>query len=110
MCVADASKLQLWRSDSETPVTVQIRSAEGRSQELSWAAGKALAPWPSALPIKNGAEYSVEWPDGGDTSKLSVVTVASPPADLIGAAQVLIEHGCQKQLDLLVESASKAGK
>src|SRR5437762_1476487 len=89
VCVADASKLQLWRSDSETPVTVRIRSAEGRTQELSWASGKALAPWPSALPIKNGAEYSVEWPDGGDTSKLNVVTVASPPADLIGAAQVL---------------------
>src|SRR5439155_20754673 len=69
VCVADASKLQLWRADSETPITVQIRSAEGRMQELSWASGKALAPWPSALPIKNGAEYSVEWPDGGDTSK-----------------------------------------
>ena len=30
------------------------------------------------------------------------------PTDLVGAAQVLIENGCQKQLDLLVESASKA--
>ena len=30
-----------------------------------------------------------------------------PTDDLVGAAQVLIEHGCQNQLDLLVESASK---
>jgi hypothetical protein len=39
-----------------------------------------------------------------------VVTIASPPTDLLGAAQVLLENGCQKQPDLLVESASKSGK
>jgi hypothetical protein len=109
VCIDQKAPLQLWRADSEAPITVQIRSADGNSQPLSWAAGKALAPWPSALPIKTGAQYSVEWPDGGDSSKLNVVTVADPPQDLVGAAQVLIENGCQKQLDLLVESASKAG-
>jgi hypothetical protein len=110
VCVADPARLQLWRADSEGPVTVQIRSAEGKAQSLTWAAGKALAPWPAALPIKSGDEYSVEWPDGGDTSKLKVVTVASAPTDLVGAAQVLLENGCQKQLDLLVEGASKGAK
>jgi len=107
VCVAEGSKVQLWRADSEGPVTVHIRNADGKSQELSWAAGAALAPWPAALPIKTGTQYSVDWPDGADPSKLDVVTVASPPADLVGAAQVLLENGCQKQLDLLVESASK---
>jgi hypothetical protein len=110
VCVANPAKLQVWRADSETAITAQIRSADGKTETLSWAAGKALAPWPSALPIKSGAEYSVEWPDGGDTNKLDVVTISSQPADLVGAAQVLLENGCQKQLDLLVESASKAGK
>src|SRR6476646_11909107 len=51
VCVSEASKLQVWRADSEAPATVQIRSPDGKSQELSWAAGKALAPWPAALPI-----------------------------------------------------------
>jgi len=110
VCVAEASKLQVWRADSETPITVQIRSADGRAEALSWAAGKATAPWPTSLPIKSGSQYSVEWPDGGDTSKIDVVTVASPPSDLVGTAQLLLEKGCQKQLDLLVESASKTGK
>jgi hypothetical protein len=36
-----------------------------------------------------------------------VTIVPPPPEDLVGAAQVLIQHGCQKQLDLLVQSASK---
>jgi hypothetical protein len=110
VCVSDASKLKLWRPDSETPATIQIRSSDGKSQELSWAAGSALTAWPAALPINNGASYQVEWPDSGEKSSLSFVTVPGTPGDLVGAAQVLIEKGCQKQLDLLVESASKAGK
>jgi hypothetical protein len=110
VCVADASKLQLWRADSETPATVEIRTPDGKSQELSWAAGKALTAWPSALPIKSGVTYQVEWPETGEKSSLDVVTVQNPPADLVGAAQVLLQHGCQKQLDLLVEGASKVGK
>jgi hypothetical protein len=110
VCIADAAKLRLWRAESEAPVTVQIRSTDGTSETLSWAAGKALTEWPAALPIKTGAEYSVEWPDGGDVSKLDVVTISSPPADLVGSAQVLLANGCQKQLELLVESVSKSSK
>ena len=52
VCVADTSKVQLWRPDSETEATVQIRTPDGKSQELSWAAGKALTAWPAAMPIR----------------------------------------------------------
>src|SRR3954466_4246943 len=52
ICVADASKVQLWRPESETAATVQIHSADGSAQDLSWAAGSALTAWPAALPIK----------------------------------------------------------
>jgi hypothetical protein len=108
ICVTDASKLQLWRPDSETESTIEIRSPDGKSQQLTWAAGKALTAWPAALPIKDGASYQVEWPDSGEKSSLDFVAVPGTPGDIVGAAQVLISHGCQKQLDLLVESASKA--
>jgi hypothetical protein len=110
ICVSDASKLQLWRPDSETAATVQIHSADGATQDLTWAAGSALTAWPAALPIKSGASYQIEWPDTGERSSLSFVNVPGTPGDLVGAAQVLIQNGCQKQLDLLVESATKAGK
>src|SRR6476661_9912111 len=32
ICVADASKVQLWRPESETESTVEIRSPDGKSQ------------------------------------------------------------------------------
>ena len=107
MCVTDASKLQLWRPDSEAEAKITIRSSEGKSQELQWAAGKASALWPAALPIKSGAQYQFEWPDTGDKSSVTFVTVPNAPPDLVGAARVLIENGCQHQLELLVEGASK---
>jgi hypothetical protein len=66
--------------------------------------------WPAALPIKSGSPYQLEWADTGDKSSLTFVAVPNAPQDLVGAAQVLIENGCQHQLDLLVESASKIGK
>jgi hypothetical protein len=110
VCVTSAKNIQLWRPDSESSSTVQIRSDDGKTQELSWAAGKALTAWPASLPIATGASYDVEWPGSGDKSKLELVMVSNPPADLQGAAQVLIQNGCQNQLDLLVASASKPGK
>ena len=65
-------------------------------------------PWPSQLPIANGGEYQLDWTGGGDSSKLSFVTVGAPPADLVDAAQLLIDKGCQNQLDLLIESAGES--
>jgi hypothetical protein len=107
MCVTNAGKVQLWRPDSEAAVKLSIRSADGKSQDLDWSAGKASAVWPAALPVTSGAQYQIEWPETGDRSSVTFVTVPNAPADLVGAAQVLIEKGCQHQLDLLVEGASK---
>jgi hypothetical protein len=110
MCVNQPSKLQLWRPDSEADATATIHSADGSTQQLTWAAGKSLAPWPSAMPVKSGSTYQIEWPDTGERSSLDLVTVESAPADLVGAAQVLIQNGCEKQLDLLVQSASRSSE
>ena len=108
-CVADPAKLQLWRPESDGAGKVTISSADGKTQPLSWAAGKALAAWPSALPLTSGARYQLEGGDAADKNNVELVIVKAPPNDLVGAAQVLIANGCQNQLELLVSSASKSG-
>ena len=108
-CVANPAKLQLWRPEKDGAGKVTISSADGKSQPLSWAAGKALAAWPSALPLTSGAQYQVEGLEGADKNNVELVIVKAAPNDLVGAAQVLIANGCQNQLDLLVSSASKSG-
>ncbi len=107
MCVSDAAKLNLWRPSKDEAAKASIRSGDGQVQTLSWAAGKDTVPWPKALPIKSGAQYSIEWPGSSDTATIDFVTVSKPPSDLVGAAKVLIANGCQNQLDLLVDNASK---
>jgi hypothetical protein len=108
VCVTRTGKLTLWRPDADSAIKVKIRGANGKSQELSWAAGKTSAAWPESLPITDAAQYEIEWPGSGDKSNVTLVTVPTAPKDLVGAAQVLIENGCENQLDLLVQSASKA--
>jgi hypothetical protein len=110
VCVNNTSKVALWRPEADSAVTIKIRSADGHSQDLAWAAGAASAVWPAALPIKPGTTYQLEWPETGDSSSLTFVAVPNTPPDLVGAAQVLIENGCQHQLDLLVDGASKKGE
>ena len=107
VCVTKASKLQLWRPDSDGALKVTIRSSDGTSQDLTWQPGKSSTVWPASLPIVNSAEYSIEWPYSGDKSDVTFVTIPNQPADLVSAAQTLIQNGCQNQLDLLVQSASK---
>ena len=107
ICVTNASKVQLWRPESDSAVKLSIRSADGKSQEVSWAAGKSSVVWPTSLPVANGAAYQIEWPETGDKSSVTFVNVPNAPSDLVGAAKVLIDNGCQHQLDLLVQSASK---
>ena len=108
-CVATPPRLELWRPDSDGAGKITIHSADGKTQDLNWAAGKASASWPGALPVTTGAEYRIDGPNEGDNSSLSFVTVPSAPSDLVSTAQLLIENGCQNQLDLLVAGASKAG-
>ena len=106
VCVVDAAKLQLWRPDSEAAEAVEIRSSDGTAKKLDWASGKALAGWPAALPLAGTGKYEIASSARPDKSSLEIVTLGSAPSDLVETAKVLIENGCQNQLDLLVAGAS----
>jgi len=107
MCIAEPAKLKLWRPNAESAATLSIRTGPN-THSIEFAKGHATVPWPAALPVANGGEYQLELAGSGDTSKLSFVMVNAPPSDMVGAAQLLIDKGCQNQLDLLVETADKA--
>lgn len=107
MCVADTGKLKLWRPEADAAARLNIRGA-GAQQSVEFGPGQTAVAWPTALPVGDGNEYQIEIEGGEDPSRLSFVTVKSPPSDLVGAAEVLIAKGCQNQLELLVESAAKA--
>lgn len=107
LCVANPSKLTLWRPQKEDPIKLTIRGS-GAEQTIDWPAGKDVMAWPASLPVTSGAEYQLSQPESGDTARVTFVTLSSEPADTIGAAQTLIANGCDNQLDVLVEAAPSA--
>ena len=50
----------------------------------------------------------IQNPDSGDQSTMKFVTLKSPPSDLVGAAQVLLEN--DPQLQKAVEAVTEARK
>ncbi len=104
ICVADASKLTLWRPTKDDAIKLTIKGGNGE-QTLDWPAGKDTMAWPASLPVTSGSEYQLTQPDSGDMARVTFVTLANPPADRIGTAQSLIANGCDSQLDVLVDGA-----
>ncbi len=104
LCVANPTKLTLWRPHKADAIKLTIKGGGGE-QTLEWPAGTDTIAWPASLPITSGAEYQLSQPENGDSARVMFVTLASPPSDTIGAAQSLIANGCDNQLDVLVESA-----
>ncbi len=107
VCIAEAAKLKVWRPNAETDATLSIRGGSA-AETINFPAGHATVPWPAKLPVADGGEYQLEWADTGEPSKVNFVMVPTPTADLVDAAQMLIDKGCQHQLDLLVETSAKS--
>ncbi len=102
-CLAGPAKVTLWRPESTTGGTLAIKAADGKAQSIEWKAGAATLVWPEQLPITEGKDYQFAW-SAGDTTQLKFVRLATVPDDLSVLAKALIDHGCQSQLDLLINS------
>ena len=103
LCVADPAAVRLWRADAAKPLSVRISG--GAQAMVSFAAGEAIAAWPSTLPVKDGAAYRLE--AGGRSSEIRFALLGAVDAGLDTTASALIARGCQAQLDLLIDTAAR---
>jgi hypothetical protein len=107
VCVADASKVMLWRADASAAATLSISGQSGRSKRLAWQPGSTTLAWPSDLPVADGAEYRLS--SGGEPATIRFRTMPSKPAGLEDMAQILIRHQCDAQLDLFIDTVKVPG-
>lgn len=105
MCIADPAKLMLWRPQADDSATVEISSG-GQSAKVDFPAGKASVAWPTSLKVSEGVDYKLQQDGMADSSSVTFVTVKEAPSQLQSAAQVLIDNGCDNQLDTLVAKVS----
>jgi hypothetical protein len=103
-CLSSPSHVRLWRPDSSGPATLTITGAGGAPRNVRWAAGQATAAWPTAVPIANGATFSIAQSGVAVPTQVTFRMLAHEPADMQSVASALIANGCQGQLDVLVET------
>jgi hypothetical protein len=108
-CVADPSKLTLWRADPAKPLTLDIGGPGGRSEQLSWPPGSSILAWPSDLPVADGAEYRLSWSGAAAPTALRFRMIPAKPAGLEDMAQALIRNQCDAQLDLFIDTVKLPG-
>lgn len=101
VCVMDTGAPLLWRRDTEAAITLVLAGPGGASAEVHWAAGEAIASWPTGVPVVEGASYRLT--GQGTTATVSIVvrTLDAAPASAPAAGMALIERGCEAQVDLL---------
>jgi hypothetical protein len=105
VCLAETSPVLLWRPTSSADATLELAPAGGSGQKIAWAAGSMMQRWPQALPIADGAEYSVKFADESAARSLRFKTLAAVGEDPTALAKALIDKGCDAQLDLLIKAA-----
>ena len=110
VCVADPSTATLWRPSSSAAAKTAIASVAGTGKAtIDWAPGQSVQPWPSTLPIAEGARYRLT--TGASASvDIRLTLSGKPAADVQGMAASLIAKGCTAQLDQLVETTAAATK
>jgi hypothetical protein len=106
-CLADPKAVTLWRPEADDATTLSLKhGADART--IAWPAGKATVAWPTALAVADGADYDLAFTGSTDVSHLRLKTLAPVPDDLPGLAKAFLDHGCQSQLDLLVDTTPAA--
>ena len=103
VCVASPADLGLYRADTSHEADVTIRnSASGASAVVHFEPGQNISPWPSALPVAGGGKFKLV--GMGNPATLDIRMLTPVPAGLEGIAQSFITHGCQAQLDVLIDT------
>jgi hypothetical protein len=107
VCVADPSRVTLWRAEPGKAATLTIAGQGGRTKQIGWQPGSSTLAWPSDLPVAEGAEYRLS--GNGAPATIRFRTMPAKPAGLEDMAQTLIRNRCDAQLDLFVDTVKLPG-
>lgn len=106
MCVSDLSAVRMWRPGMEGASTYVFASGNSTDHiHVSFPDGQMTTAWDAArMPLTEGASYTITGPGDGEAQEMTFATIASPPETPEALAEVLIEKGCNAQLELLAET------
>ncbi len=101
-CVANPATQILWRSSVIDNASGQL-SGQNAAAPIEWRRGNALKSWPhDAVPLVDGGSYQINVQGMGGPQTITTRLLGNVPDDLDQTAALLIEKGCDTQLELLV--------
>lgn len=105
-CVSNPNRLVLWRPDYTGSATASILEPKsGVVTNVEWRKGGPLKAWPrDQAPVTDGSSYRVLSSSNSQAVEINFVLLPSIPENLDEAAALLIEKGCEAQLDLMVDT------
>ncbi|HEX9932673.1 MAG TPA: hypothetical protein VGB08_07505 [Allosphingosinicella sp.] len=107
VCVADPRGLVLWRPSATRTVDLRIAPASGdasAARTVRWTAGQPTLAWPSDVRILNDAEYRLSIEGVAVPTRLRFRVLPAAPSGLDAQAQAFIQNGCERQLDVLIDT------
>jgi hypothetical protein len=112
MCVADPSDATLWRPTGKAALPLKIMTVGGtKSVAVPFAKGQYAMPWPLAeLPLVDQAQYQLMSVGKSEPRMMTIRVVKPTAATPAATATALIKHGCDAQLNLLVETMAVPGE
>ncbi|WP_088308724.1 hypothetical protein [Novosphingobium sp. B 225] len=110
VCVVDPANVRVWRANSSAKASYGLKGVAGSMASASFAAGDMVAPWDGAkAPVSDGASYAITDSSGKQVAQLRFVVLPAAPTNSEDTAALLIDKGCQAQLDLLAASLTASG-
>ena len=106
MCVASPEAVRLWRPGGDTAAAYTLTGG-AQPVEVTFAENARDVAWDAAaLPVADGAKYSIATADGGSTNVVNFVMLDTVPEEPEDLAARLIDKGCTNQLELLALAMS----
>lgn len=106
-CVIDPAAITMWRAETGANAALTVTNvATGKAESVNWKTGESTLAWPASMPVTAGAEYRLSWPGAQQPTLLKFAVLGPDLKGLESMAAALIKHGCEAQLDLLIETVA----
>lgn len=109
-CEPDPASVMVWRPDIDADAAYTIKADKtGHKATVKFARGEAVEAWPAALPVGDGAAYTLTGPGLAAPVAVTFAKIDAQQPQAEQVATTLIAHRCQAQLDLLVDTVPDLG-
>jgi len=109
-CVADPSRLTLWRPDMASDQLLKIEQGD-KAETVAIVAGANFRKWPTeALPVQYGVDYRLSGAGLAQPVTVRFTQMGTLPDSAESSVDMLMAKGCTPQLNRLVDAMSESEK